>query len=903
MSRCCIFLVLFLFISFYSFSQLKYEGGDRKDKLKQARELVADYNYTEAIKIYEQLIQNNSEDIELYSEIGYCYLELGKAKKAIKSYKKVVNYYKSEEKMNKTEAKEALYFLAEAYFIAYDFKTAKKKYQELKPYSNKKQQELLDKKISQCDSAKTMFKNPVGYAVMKPDIINSNYPDYCPVVTINNNKLYFTSRRSGTLGNEKDIDGAYFEDIYTVDIQGTNFSEPKNVGIPVNTDGHEATSSISADGKELFIYRSTSKDPGDIYYSKKNDGKWSEPVKMDKPINSRHYETHASLSPDGNYLFFTSNRRQSKGGLDIFMAEKNSKGEWDNVKNLENINTEYDEEGPFVSPDGSTLYFSSKGHIGMGGYDIFKSEKQSDGTWGEPINLGFPLNTSDDEIFFVPTTDPNKAFYSSTQLTNSSAIFLVMIYENLEDMIYVKGYAYDSNADTLQIIENKNDSVKTVNNKWYPKERSLKYGDNDSVYITNVTNNNLIDSVCKVPHNTEIFVYDIDTDNIKGPYLTQRPGGKYGVPIRPIEEKLIYFKAPNHIYDILHVKPEGGVIDYTAELDTIIKGEVKKVRYTEFQPKKTELSDYQKKEFTVLADFLNNNTDLILDVSSYGYNEAPETFDAQRTQLVINFLNEKGVDSSRIKTGLSPNSITGNSLEYTIYDEEEIIVAKDEKDKNQELASVTVTKGTLVTDITFEISQHENEEFIADMNAIAAYLNQNKDAKIGVYGYTDKQGNPTFNKRLAQKRAEYVESYLLEKDVSADQIDAEGRGFSKQISKNKDKDGNYIWASLGYNRRVEIVILDQGSKNKLFVKPVDVPQQYQINTGAVDYKYSVMVVVSEKRLPNTAFDFNVAELLGVDGLYNYIHGEFDTEQEAQDFVYSIKDKFPKAYVFINNFRK
>ncbi len=900
-----IFFLLFLFGHFIVFGQLSVNKATKdKKKYIEAENKVENYDYSGALVIYKELLSSNPDDYFLYSQIGYCYMQLGNNDEAIKNLQKSVDLYKEAGKMKKTKAQQSVFYLAEAYYMAYDFDKAKEQYELLLQYSNKKQKEFIKDKINQCDYAKTMYENPKGFFVYEPAALNTKYPDYCAVATADQSRVFFTSRRPGSTGGKKDIDGYYFEDIYYSDYSDGTYSEPKNIGKPINSDEHEATLSISPDGKELFIYKSTYKDPGDIYYSKLNDdGTWSEPVRLDKPINTKHNETHASLSPDGKHLYFTSDRNGGEGGLDIYVADKDENGNWTNVRNLgENINSKGDEEGTFISTDGKILYFSSNGRQGMGGYDIFKSEMKEDGTWGTPENMGFPLNTVNDDLFYVPiANNASTAYYSSKQISGIPNILVVENYENTEEMIFVKGYTFDTSIEELENVEKRDDLVK-IGDVWYPQNK-LIYDKSNKAHIYSTDNQLVMDTVCDIPANTKIKVYQIPKNEVTADYTpTQR--GKYGFPINPISENLAYFSAPRHIYDILHIEPNPGVVVFNAELDTMITGQIKAVKYTEYPSEYDEMSPYQKAEFDRLAEFMDENQDVYVDISTFGYKEAPESFDEQRQKQIVEYLINKGVDSTRIFTGLSPNTIRGQLAEYTIYDS--LTLKKAIDDKNNELlaggGNVTVTHGILVTDVTFDLNKADNPKFYNDLDIIAEFLVNNRTAKIGVYGYTDTQGNPAYNKRLSQRRADFVKNYLINKGANPEQIVAEGRGYSKQISKNKDNEGNYVWNSLGFNRRVEIEVLAQGENQKLFVKPVDVPEQYKLNI-AENNKYSVNVVISETPIPTTAFDFNVTELVGIDGLYNYLHGEFDSETEAKAFVRTIKDKYPKAFVFISNYRK
>lgn len=862
---------------------------------------MENYDYNGAISLYKELISSNPEDFDLYVNLGYCYMHTPERSEATNYLKKAVEYYRTENKLKKSYGQEALFLLGEAYFVNYDFDNAKKTFEELKTYANKKQAKIVDKKLDECDFAKQQVNSPLGFFVMESNTLNSEYPDYCPAVTADQSQMYFTSRRPGTTGGKKGFDEYYFEDIYYSEYSSGRFSAPKNME-KVNTDDYEATASVSIDGKQLFIYRSNDKDPGDIYHSELEGGEWSEPVKMDKPINSKNYETHASLSPDGKTIYFTSDRKGGEGGLDIYSAELSDNGEWTNAKNLgPSINTEYDEEGPFVSPDGNTLYFSSKGHQVMGGFDIFKSSKDENGEWSTPQNMGFPLNTVDDDIFFVPTNDPITAYYSSKQFSGVSSIYQVQMYEGQDNLIFVKGHVFDNNEQEYTVSSKTADSVK-VNGKWYPKKKTVSYGKTDSVHITEYVNNKLIDSVGPVPDNATIYVYRVSDGELAGTYAPAEQKGKYGFPITPVDEYLVYYKAEGYVYDIYKIKDQAALIDYNADLDLITDEGVENIKVTQFDPESTEISDYQKKELEILADFLNENNDLVVDISSYGYNETPEKNDYERTEAIKDLLIENGVNEDRIFEGLSPNSINGDDVHYTIYDPEKVQEAKDAKGDDQAVADVKISKGTLVTDIVFDINKFQNPEFYDDLDVIAEFLVQNETAKIGVYGYTDTQGNADYNKKLSEKRANFVKDYLVEKGAKDGQVVAEGKGFEKQVSVNKNENGEYIWQSLGYNRRVEIVILEQGQNSKLFVKPVEVPDAYAINDPA-NYKYTIFVLSSATKLELTSFDFDVAELIGVDGLYNYIHGEFPTEAKAQEFVDDITNKYPKAFVFINNYRK
>ncbi|HKL31692.1 MAG TPA: hypothetical protein VJ919_04115, partial [Tangfeifania sp.] len=147
---------------------------------------------------------------------------------------------------------------------------------------------------------------------------------------------------------------------------------------------------------------------------------WREPEKLPSPVNSEWDETHASLSPDQSTLFFTSNRPGGFGGLDVYMVKKDTYGKWGEAVNMgPHINSPRDEETPMLHPDGTTLYFASEGHSSMGRFDVFYSQAMEDGSWSKPVNMGHPINTPDDDFFFVPTLDKSRAYYASYRFTES----------------------------------------------------------------------------------------------------------------------------------------------------------------------------------------------------------------------------------------------------------------------------------------------------------------------------------------------------------------------------------------------------------------------------------------------------------------------------------------------------
>ncbi|MBN4072202.1 PD40 domain-containing protein, partial [Flavobacteriales bacterium AH-315-E23] len=317
----------------------------------------------------------------------------------------------------------------EKYILAYRKKM--KFTEEMPPDST-----LLDvqRKISECIVAIELIKNPKRVFVYNLGVnINSPFPDYDPFLTANDTILIFTSRRENTKGGGRaDIDAEFYEDVYESHKYAAGWRPAKSMSRRFNKRTNNAIVGISGDGKKIFMYRDI--EGGNIYMTKFIDGKWSKPKSI-KAINTEFHETSACFSNDEKTLYFVSNKPGGLGGHDIYETTLNSDGEWGEPVNMGAvINTQYDEGRVFMHRDGTTLYFSSKGHRTMGGYDIFMTELDSNGAWTTPLNIGYPINTVDDDISFSVTPNKSRGYYSSIKPNGigSKDIYMVVFLDFLK---------------------------------------------------------------------------------------------------------------------------------------------------------------------------------------------------------------------------------------------------------------------------------------------------------------------------------------------------------------------------------------------------------------------------------------------------------------------------------------
>lgn len=356
-------------------------------------------NYEDALLDYLQLLNADPKNIDYNYNVGVCYLNTNLNKAKAVPYLEIVT---RKEKHNPN----ADYLLGRAYQYANRFDAAITMFNEFNMQAKGKGFNRLDAdlQIQHCINAKELMKFPVDVIFQNlGSNINSEYADFYPFVTANESFIVYNTKRPEKSA-EPLPNGSYANSIYFSKVINGIYAKAEPIGAPINTGnaGMEVIG-LSANGESMLLYMPEGTGKGNIYLSKMTkDGSFSKPEKLDSKINGGGEEIAASLSSDGNILYFASSRKGGYGGTDIYICKKLSNGKWSDPQNAgKDVNTPYDEDFPNISPDGKTLYFSSKGHTSMGGYDIFKSNlDESSNTFTKPKNLGFPINTTDDDLNF-----------------------------------------------------------------------------------------------------------------------------------------------------------------------------------------------------------------------------------------------------------------------------------------------------------------------------------------------------------------------------------------------------------------------------------------------------------------------------------------------------------------------
>ena len=440
MIRQSLFYVYLYVLSFVAFGQIKdtpfsskyVKRGLRPALLaiKEADVLVYRYgDYADALKLYRKAFKANNANGDLNYKMAEAYYGLNQLDPAL---------YHARLAYELKGSAQTLKLLARVYHRKMYWKVAIEYYQVyyyMIKDKRKKEAKSIQDNIRSCELGSLYMKESRHMRII-PLPFKSKGDDFHTVPNKEGTVIYFTSNSRFSKGFEPSLEGTYFEDIFYLSKTKNGTWSSRRVqsfNKNINSLGHESILALSNSGRVLVLYKGSNN--GDIYTSRySGKGKkrgWQKPIKMPKPINSSYRENSAALDPTGKKLFFTSNRPhpKRKGGLDIYMSRKTKKG-WSKPINLQKLNTASDEQGLFMSYNGDTLYFSTDGRNGIGGYDIYCSYFEK-GAWSEPVHLPLPINTAFDDMYIAMTAD-RKYIYKDGYESKQSGARSLYVFEKSE---------------------------------------------------------------------------------------------------------------------------------------------------------------------------------------------------------------------------------------------------------------------------------------------------------------------------------------------------------------------------------------------------------------------------------------------------------------------------------------
>lgn len=402
-------IFLFLIILFLPISGLfSQQALDDDEQFDDAEFFFAAEEFNEALYIFKQLLNKFPENANLNYRAGMTLLNIeGSEKDALPYFLQAVKNTSLKYQERKFDIKQApyhaWYYLGNAYRINNQLDNALESYNtflELKDFEKEYNIDFVEIEIKACERAKIIKDNPVN--LIKENlgkIINTGAKTYQPIVNMNETVMCFMQEQK------------FYNAILLSYKKDGQWGKPVNISSQIGSDGDMIPTAFSADGTEMLLVQRSNASNGNIYYSEKSDVFWSKAVKLGRNINTMSDEAHASFSPDGKSLIFSSARKGGEGKLDLYISNRLSDGTWGSASNMGSIiNSESDETSAFLLKGDSLLYFASKGHFNMGGFDIFYTKINSKGNWVYPINIGYPLNTTNDNLYFQPVRKSNTGY-------------------------------------------------------------------------------------------------------------------------------------------------------------------------------------------------------------------------------------------------------------------------------------------------------------------------------------------------------------------------------------------------------------------------------------------------------------------------------------------------------------
>jgi outer membrane protein OmpA-like peptidoglycan-associated protein len=839
-------------------------------------------NYDAALELLLKLEEIDPRNPNIWYKIGFCYLNTRLYKTKAQAYlEKAVEYanpnYKPDNHRETSAPLESYLYLAIAYRMNYQFDLSLQALNDLKIKLNPSDSGdkiLLDQIAREeeiTNNAIYYYSNPVDAQLrnLGPKI-NSEYADHSPIIDLNENYLIFTSKRPRDGQSIENQD----EDIFVSKSSNYVWQSPTRLGEPVNTiENNEAAIGISIDGKQMFFFRSGMHNQGSVYVTESEDiYNWSDPKFLREDVNSKYRETHATITPDGNSIFFTSNRKGGIGGSDIYVMRRLPNDKWSEPQILpKEVNSEYDEESPYVHPDGVTLFFSSKGHSTMGGYDVFYSIMSKDGTFSEPVNLGYPINTPDDDVSYVMNMDGRRGYIATVKDDSFGDLDL---YEILQSGVY------DNNLVVYDGI------------------------------VSDINNN--------IPEDLIIAVRDAKTGDYVGIYRPNKKDGRYLLVMLPDNNYEISYEASGHlIHSIEHTPTKDDVKEFAnnflpIELDPVLLQAYLMHDFVYFNEGDVQLDDEAvnilDKVIAKDKEWEANAAKMIINLNLPVVGADPIK-DQARADAITSYLVSKGIEKDNIYLNGSYPQGYNDVYGLDMRERKEILTI------NQLPIGDTATGDRItikIDNILFDFDRYDIKSiYYKNLDILAAYMNDNPSAQIEVGGHTDWFGSNEYNYLLSYRRSKAVKDYLVAKGNNPENIITAKYGEDNPIAANQTNDGRDNPTGRKFNRRAEFKVITQGSVSLLAVNPINIDGSnpsninndnnnntpFDVNNGSdnsnlpANKKYTIQIFALKNQKPVDFF----SDLVGVkmhvsdDGWYRYYVGEFNSYDEAKVAVGNLKE--------------
>ena len=595
-------IVVFLSNSFFCKAQETTKSRKAIKVYREAKSALTSQNFNESKDLLEKALIFDDQFVEAWILLGDVFVEMGDKLRAIESYKKSIlidpefsfpMYYR----LAITEHSIGIYSESLKHI---------QKYLTYKRISSNYRNKALSLKKS-CEFSINAMNSPVTFNPVNLGInVNSNADEYLPALSADGSTLIFT--------RSENIKGVRNEDFYISYNDTDEWQFANNLGEPINTLKNEGAQCITADGKTLYFTacsRNDSYGRCDIYQSDFVNDKWTNPVNLGPNINTESWESQPAISSDGRQLFFVSNRPGGRGGKDIWVSYKNANGAWMEAKNIgDKINTSKDDISPFLHWDNQTLYFASKGFIGMGGFDVFVSRLNGSGDWGEATNIGYPINSPSDENSLIVAKDGRTAYFASSFFN--------------EDRNDLDLYTFD-----------------------LPQEsRSLEVAYIQGL-ITDSKTNNPIKADIELVNLKSGKSYKSSESDLDGNYMLCLPSdAEYALTVN---KKKYLFYSEN-----IKLEHEGSILVKNFKLQPLEVGEQVRLDNIFFELNSSNLKDESLVELNKIIKFMESNPFLVIEIGGHTDNSGSKAYNLNlsddRARSVKDALVQRGIPSDRIQT-------------------------------------------------------------------------------------------------------------------------------------------------------------------------------------------------------------------------------------------------------------
>ncbi len=610
------------------------QGQTYKKYMRKGDRAYRYNDYESAVKFYKRALKLRKGNAKATYKLGLAHLYGTDKLPALEYLKKVYA-------LSPNIDKQIEYQLGIAYVYHEKFEDARKFFESFSEERYARKTNVQDR-IQQCVSADSLMKIPVQAAIEPVNALNSGFHDYTPLIYENGTKMILTSNRPG---GKRSRDGTYYEDIYIAELESGEWTKPQRIGPAVNNTFHDAAGTMSPDEKKLFVYYEY--EGGNIYISKRQEDGWGEPVPLDQGINTIFWETSATITADGNTIYFASERPDGFGGLDIYRSEMGNNGKWSKPENLgPTINTGYNEDSPYITPDGSRLYFGSAGHPGMGAEDIFYSDI-IDGKPQKPVNLGYPVNSVYLDNYFIPSPDGLSGYFSS--MRPGSKGMADIFHVNFEALPEEPMIAQKNVQPEEKVVASAKEEIQVQEEVPEPEIKR------EDQAIT-VLKGKVIDAKSGEPLYAEVKLVDnaknkvlakVDSDPNDGSFEIVIPyGGNFGVSTR----------RQGYLFNSLNFDmPE---FDEYMEVDTHIlmrkaeTGSKVVLKNIFFDFGKSELRTESLGELDRIKELLTDNPGLVVQINGHtdnvGNSIANKILSKKRADSVVKYLINNGIDPNRL---------------------------------------------------------------------------------------------------------------------------------------------------------------------------------------------------------------------------------------------------------------